>query len=366
MKSLPWVVTALAVVAAVVGTNKLSTPATATVPETPARLIASAAVDVEKQRPFDAVRKLQRIPTSDRLSSRARQLEGTALLALHFESQAVARWKLAIDQDPSVDDAPFRLFETYFLSGRHAEARRLAVELAPKQQSPSYAAAMLLEVVRQEHERPAAPVCLEIFEPVLIREPNNPDALRTVGRSFVELGRVTEGLQLLKSAVEKNPEDVENWIVRMESLADAGRMAQVAELFKTAPAPVQKHPRVLRNLAAALDAGGDAKSAEERLRESLAADPFDRKAHTQLASLLTRSGQAAEAKKHETRAKELDAVRERQADGFKLARSQNNDPGPELLRQIGSACRDLGWTDVAEQCDKLATRRSSAMGTIRR
>jgi tetratricopeptide (TPR) repeat protein len=365
MKSLPWVVTALAVVAAVVGTNKLSTPAVATVPETPARLIASAAVDVEKQRPFDALRKLQRIPTSDRLSPRARQLEGTALLALHFESQAVARWKLAIDQDPSADDAPFRLFDTYFLSGRHAEARRLAVELAPKQ-SPSYAAAMLLEVVRQEHERPAAPVCLEHFEPVLIREPENPVALRTVGRSFVELGRVTEGLLLLKTATEKNPEDEENWIVRMESLSDAGRMTQAAGLFKTAPASVQKHPRVLRILAGALEAGGDEKTAEERLRESLAADPNDRKTHTQLASLLTRRGKAAEAKKHADRAMQLDAARERQAELLNQARGQGNNPGPELLRRLGSECRDFGWTDVAEQFDKLAKRRSSSMGTFGR
>jgi tetratricopeptide (TPR) repeat protein len=357
MKSLPWVVAVAAVVIAVVGTNKLQQRDAKALPETPARLLAAAASDLEKKRPVDALRKLRRIPASDRLALRAKEVEGVALLSLHFAGRAEERLLEALTQDPTLNDAPYRLFDLYFLSGRHAATRRLAVELAPKQ-VPTAAAAMLLETIRQEHERAATPLCLEIFEPVLVREPENGHALRAVGRCFVELGRVTEGLRLLKQATEKLPEDGETWAVRMESMLDAGRAAEVVRTFATTPETVRKHPRTLRVVAAALDADGDLKNAEHRLQDALAADPFDRKSHAQLAGLLARRGASAEARKHEDRAKELDDLRERQAALLQEARGMNNDPGPDLLRRLADVCTKLGWTDVGRELAALADRRS--------
>jgi len=357
MKSLPWVVTAAAVVIAVVGTNKLRESEPKAAPETPAKLIAAATADIEKKRPSDALRKVRKVPTSDRMSPAAREVEGEALFALHYANRAEAKWKEAIEQETSLESAPFRLFDLYFLSGRYTDARKLAVELAPKQLSFSYAAAMLLESIRQEHERPATPVCLEAFEPVLLREPDDGYALRTVGRCYVELGRITEGLQLLKAATEKQPNNAETWAILFESLHDAGRSAQVVELFPSAPDAVRKHSRVLRIAAAAFDAVGNAKAAEERLREAIVADPFDRKAHTQLAALLSHRGADAEAKKLVERAKELDELREKQAALLQQARNQNNDPAPELMQRLAGVCRDLGWKDVGDGFEQLANRR---------
>jgi len=363
---LPWTITFGAVAAAVVGTVKLREPATEAVPETPARLVAAAVADVEKKRPVEALRKLRKVPTSDRLSARARQTEGNSYLQLYFAAKAETHWLEALQQAADVDEAPFRLFDLYFLSGRHAESRRIAVEFAPKRSS-SEAAAMLLETIRAEHERPAAPVSLQFFEPVLVREPENGYALRAVGRSFIELGRVTEGLRLLKAATEKLPDDAETFAVLLESLNDTGRDAQAVSLFRSAPDALKKHPRALRSAAAALDATGDAKAAEQQLEAAMTLDPFDRKIRTQLASLLERRGATAEAKKHENRAKELDGLRERQAALLQEARVQNNDPGPALLRRIGAVCRDLGWIDVAGAFDDLAKRRDTgAIGSFGR
>jgi tetratricopeptide (TPR) repeat protein len=363
---LPWTITVGAVVAAVVGTIRLREPATEAMPETPARLVAAAVADLEKNQSVEALRKLRKVPTSDKLSARARQTEGNSYLQLHFAGKAETHWLEALRQAADVDEAPYRLFDLYFLSGRHAETRRIAVELAPKRSS-SEAAAMLLETIRAEHERPAAPVTLQFFEPVLVREPDNGYAMRAVGRSFIELGRVTEGLRLVKAASENLPDDAETFAVLLESLNDTGRDAQAAALFRSASDSLKKHPRALRSAAAALDAVGDANGAEQLLAEAMRLDPFDRKIRTRFASLLERRGATADAKKHENRAKELDDLRERQAMLFQEARAQNNDPGPDLLRRIGANCRDLGWFDVADGFDDLIKRReASSIGSYGR
>jgi tetratricopeptide (TPR) repeat protein len=357
MRSLPWIVAAAAVLAAAVGTSKLKNAGADEAMETPVRLLAAAQSDIENERPLDAIRKVRRVPTSHRSYSRALQVEGEALLALHFVGRAEQRWLEAIKSDPTLDTAPFHLFGQYFLSERHRDARRLAVELAPKQTSPAVAATMLLETIRQEHERASAPVRLEIFEPVLIREPDNGHAIRTVGRCFVELGRVTEGLALLKKSTEALPEDPETWAIWFESLHDAGRSSRIIGAYASAPAAVKSHARVLRVLAAALEAAGDAKTAEQRLQEVLKSDPFDRKALTQLASLLARRGDDANAQKLADRSKVLDDVREQQAKLLQQARNQDNDPNVDLLRKLAAVCNELGWTDVGGEFDRLVKRR---------
>jgi predicted Zn-dependent protease len=198
---------------------------------------------------------------------------------------------------------------------------------------------------------------LEIFEPVLIREPDNGHAIRTVGRCFVELGRVTEGLALLKKSTEALPEDPETWAIWFESLHDAGRSSRIIGAYASAPAAVKSHARVLRVLAAALEAAGDAKTAEQRLQEVLKSDPFDRKALTQLASLLARRGDDANAQKLADRSKVLDDVREQQAKLLQQARNQDNDPNVDLLRKLAAVCNELGWTDVGGEFDRLVKRR---------
>jgi DNA-binding SARP family transcriptional activator len=120
---------------------------------------------------------------------------------------------------------------------------------------------------------------------------------------------------------------------------------------------VKSHARVLRVLAAALEAAGDAKTAEQRLQEVLKSDPFDRKALTQLASLLARRGDDANAQKLADRSKVLDDVREQQAKLLQQARNQDNDPNVDLLRKLAAVCNELGWTDVGGEFDRLVKRR---------
>jgi hypothetical protein len=92
MRSLPWIVAAAAVLAAAVGTSKLKNAGADEAMETPVRLLAAAQSDIENERPLDAIRKVRRVPTSHRSYSRALQVEGEALLALHFVGRAEQRW----------------------------------------------------------------------------------------------------------------------------------------------------------------------------------------------------------------------------------------------------------------------------------
>src|SRR5215204_4483313 len=106
MRSLPWIVAAAAVLAAAVGTSKLQNAGADEAMETPVRLLAAAQSDIENERPLDAIRKVRRVPTFHRSYSRALQVEGEALLGLHFAGRAEQRWLEAIKSDPTLDTAP--------------------------------------------------------------------------------------------------------------------------------------------------------------------------------------------------------------------------------------------------------------------
>lgn len=135
----------------------------------------------------------------------------------------------------------------------------------------------------------------EIYERVLMAEPEHPDALHLLGLSFHQLGRHAQALELVGRAVLRAPAsaDARNNLGNM--LLHAGRLAEAEdeyrEVLKLRPGFAGAHA----NLGVILRRRGDPAGAEAALREALAIDPGHGGAYHNLGSLMRDAGRTSDA-----------------------------------------------------------------------
>jgi tetratricopeptide (TPR) repeat protein len=216
---------------------------------------------------------------------------------------------------------------------------------------------LLLELVRQEFERLGPAATAMIVEPVVAAEPANYHALRVLGISYVMLDRAPEGLDLIERAIEQRPDEPDGWFNLVWALTERGDTNRLSTVWPRLPPEVLDDPRFLRPRSAWAHAMGEHNEAEQTLQKALANDPWDRKAHYQLARLL-RDRSAAEATKHELRVRQIDDARERLADCYVRASQQGDDPSPQLCQEFADACRALGRMRLADSWQREQSERA--------
>jgi tetratricopeptide (TPR) repeat protein len=357
MKSLvPWALTVGVALAGWFGHRFLDSLTQRDPIRTSAQIIAQASADLSARNPSEALHVLAQVKEGDKFTAHARKLEGDAYQQLHAWNLAEKKWKQALAIDPSVEDAPLSVCNIWFLLGQHEEVRGWAAQWSPKQLDPSVSAALLLEAVRQEHERPVAALVLPFVERVLVVEPKNQAAMRTAGRCLVELRRESEGFPLLESALRLDPNDVRSWSLLLTSLHDAGRIKEAMQISQSIPEKIRTDDSILFALAQVNESAGKTGESQKLLKQVVEKNPYHAKAHLLLARQLGTSGAKDEAERHRQRGLELEKYRTRQGELYLQSRRLKNDPPPQVCWEMEKTCRSMGWIELADAWKSHAER----------
>ncbi len=318
---------------------------------------------VEQRRYNEALRRLAAVPDHSPLAAEARFRQGQIYHRLHRWSLAEQLWKKALQLDPKLPEVGWYLIEMYFVEERLKEAAEFALQQFRIEPEPHDRVLWLLEIVRQEHERIAPGEAIRMLEPVRLHDPANYYVLRLIGRNYIMLGRVSEGIDLLNEALQLNPDDLDTWFFLVWALYEQGEFGRVGKLWQVVPAAAWQDARFLRYHGMWLETQGRQQEALAQYLKGIQLAPFDRKLRYQLAQLLRRQGRADEADRHAQKAVAIDDARERLGQLFQRTRAIQNDPLPEVCLEFARCWEEMGRAEQAAAWrEEAAFRASRKMG----
>ena len=321
------------------------------------QLVAKARGALESQSYFETIRLARAVPDDHPSAAEVRLWEGIALWNLDRWEAAEEAWRRALQLNPEVPEAGWRLLLLFFYEQRFAEAEELALKLYPIEPDPGDRTRLLLELIRQDNERVGPEATVIKLEPVLLREPQNFHALRVLGLCYVQLGRIPEGGPLIEQALKMRTNDPEGWFTRVWYLYETGQMERLGQAWDDVPAEARQQAWFLRYRGMWAEAVDDSSEAERAYRQALELDPADRKAHYQLARLLRARGEEEDAAHHETEARELDEAREDLAARYQRTTQPNSRLSAEDCRLLGRLCSRLARNRQGEFWEQEAARR---------
>jgi tetratricopeptide (TPR) repeat protein len=361
-----WLLAGLAVaVAAIVAGLYL-----AQTPTSRANASRSSQTTVEKARraliadAFNDVLRLTRgVDDAQPDAAEMRLWRGIALWRLDRWQEAEDEWRRALEINPQVPEASWRLLIMYFYQQRFEEAEDLALKVYPIEPDPDDRARLLLELIRQyirqDGDLAGTEAAVMTLEPVLASEPDNPHVLRAVGLSYIQLGRMRDGAELIERARSLRPDDPQAAYARARYLSQSGQLQKFGEEWDRLPAAAREQARLLFYRGQWAEQVGDTAEAERAYRAAIQHDATDRKAHDQLASLLRAAGRRDEAEPVEAKRRELDEAREALAAAYMRTTQEDFVLSSDDCREFARLCERLGRIRQAQSWDLEAQRRAA-------
>jgi Flp pilus assembly protein TadD len=142
-------------------------------------------------------------------------------------------------------------------------------------------------------------------EALVAAEPANAAHRVFLGGSYVDAGRVSDGIAQLERAIQLAPRSARAFNEMGGALLRANRVAEAVQSFQRAAAIRPDDARLQYNLGRALGMANARAAASVALERALALDPRLAEAHDELGVLLFAAGRVREAVAHLTRAVEL-------------------------------------------------------------
>ena len=183
--------------------------------------------------------------------------------------------------------------------------------------------------------------------------PDNAEVQAFLGSSYVDVGRIPEGIARLEQALRLDPRSAKAHNELGGALLKQQRVADAVARFRQAVALAPSDDRLIYNLGKALGAGGRTAEAAREFQRALALNPDLWEAHDELGALLFAQGRRAEALAHLKRAVDLapDSAIARSDYGGALAAAGRRD---EALLQIQRALEiDPDYTPAKENLARL-------------
>lgn len=145
-----------------------------------------------------------------------------------------------------------------------------------------------------------------LYERILDKVPDHPDALHFFGVLLHQTGEPERGEAMIRRAVEVRPDYVDAWNNLGNLLKEAGRATEARQAYQQATLLRPDHADALCNLGALHAAEGELEHAAELYERALDSDPDHVGAHHNLANTLRRLGRREEAIGHYRAAIALD------------------------------------------------------------
>lgn len=299
-------------------------------------------------------------PDDARKAALVELYRGKAEFHLARLDQAERSWTRALALDPAVPEATWGLLELYYLQGRPADARRLALKQHAVEPDPGDRVKLLLELVREDYKRIVPAAVVQWFEPKVRQNPTDLHARVALGRGLVLDSKIDEGLALLRAAVADHPDDPDAWDALLSGLDDAGAPVEaLAEALGRLPKGLADRPRFARHLGRLAQERRDWTKAVAHYRVAAADDPGDARLQYRFARALRNSGATAEADRIDNRYQIAQAVAKDLKPLYELADAEKDlgtRPNPELYRRLGDLRERMGRRDEAAAWYRLVLR----------
>ena len=284
---------------------------------------------------------------------------GKAAYRLAELDKARLAWHDALRLDPEVPEAGWCLLELYYLEGRTAEARTLALRLHEAEPDPRDRVQLLLELLRQDAQPMAPESVAQWFEPAARQAPDDLHVALTLGLALARTGHSERGLSLLDHLAHDHPTEADAWDAWLTGLDDAGEIERLEEAFAALPPAFAGSPRFARHQARLAQERGDFPRAVAGYRRALKDAPGDQAIEYRLARSLRLAGDVAgaEAIEHARQAYLLAADEVRPLyDEANAIPDLGTVPRPDLYRRIADLRERLGHPDEARAWNRLILR----------
>lgn len=193
---------------------------------------------------------------------------------------------------------------------------------------------------------------------MLIRHnPDNAENLTFLGSSYVDVGRIAEGIPHLEHALRLDPQSSKAHNELGGALLKQHRIEEALPRFRQAVVLAPRDDRLIYNLGKALVAAGRRADAAKEFERALAINPDLSEAHDELGVLLFARGRLAEALIHLRRAVELapDSMIALSDLGGALAEAGKTDEAIQHIRRALELDPDYG--PAKENLDRLLRKR---------
>ena len=137
-----------------------------------------------------ALEQLDRVkPDNPYLAALVEVYRGKAEYRLGRLDAAEKAWQEALRSDPRVPEAGWHLLELFYLEGRAADSRRLALRLHEVEPDPGDKVRFLLELLRQDTHPPAPASIVNWFRPIVTDHPQEVRARIALGVALARPAR---------------------------------------------------------------------------------------------------------------------------------------------------------------------------------
>ncbi|MDR3632190.1 MAG: tetratricopeptide repeat protein [Isosphaeraceae bacterium] len=306
----------------------------------------------------DALSHVRRVSATDkRLFAEARLVEGKVCERLDWFDEAEAALSASFALDPT-SEAGWRLLGLYDEQDRRPEGRALAKRLYHLLPRPDSKRAALVELVREEVHQPAAAGIIARFSPVTQANPGDFRSRLALGRALAREGRPDEGLPLLRSVVEKRPDDRAAREALLTALEDAGQVDALQPALEEARARGVADNVLARFEGWLAQERNDWKSAIVAYQRAEESDGYDVKLEYRLSRALRLAGNEEEATRVERRIRSYQTARKalRQLFETREAELRDHRSHPELFQQIADLRERMGYRDEARGWHVLVLR----------
>jgi tetratricopeptide (TPR) repeat protein len=309
----------------------------------PVRIMAAQlALDRPDPQPERALQYLGRFRSADPgLSAQAKLAKGKAMYNLLRCDEAEACWLEALRLDPRVPEAPWTLLDLYYLEGRSAEARCLALKQHEIEPDPRDRVQLLLELVRQDAEPPEPGSVAARFAPIVRAHPGDLHAVLALGLALVRSSRADEGLAILDDATTRWSESGTVWDAFLTGLDIAGQVERLSAAWARVPPRWRNDGRLARHAGNVASARSDWDTAAAAYRRAWDAQCHDLASAYRLTHILHALGRHIQA-----------APSDRFLQDARAAQTEL----PELYRQA-NAVTDLGLRPRTALYHRLADNR---------
>lgn len=343
-------------------------------------MLAELALDRKDPQPELALETLRPVrPTESKLAAQVRLDQGKAyFLSLRY-AEAEEAWKDALRIDPTIPEAGWALLDLYYVQGRGAEARRLALSLSEVEPDPHDRAQLLLELVRQDAQPVDPASVVEKLEPVIKKDPQDLHSLLALGLALVRDNRADQGIEMLRRAVASHPDDADAWDALLTGLGHAGRSADLAQALDRLPRALAESARFAEHRGRVAWDRRDWKEAAAAYRRAHEAKPEDHEVLYRLGQSLRSAGDLAAATEVERRARAFETAREAVGALYEEANANptlGTAANPELYlrladsrERMGRPAEALAWhrtnlRTAPDDPDSLAAVKRLAPGTV--
>lgn len=322
--------------------------------------------DSEEQARRQADEALARLakaaPRSNLEAAQLKVYQGKALYVLKRWAEVEARMNEALELDPTVPEAGWALLDMYYLQGRAKDASELALRLHQVEPDPRDRVQLLLELVRQDAQPPDAASIVELCRPALEADPSDIRASVVLGNALIRDSRADAGLQVLREALERDPENPLAWEGLLTGYDEAGRIEALADTLDQLPASIAEDPRFTRHRGRLAQEQGEWPAAVAAYRLALEHDPHDPTLLYRLARVLRFADESEEADRLLSRHESYKAAMREVEPLYNEANAISTfgeRPFPSLYLRLADLRERLLWPEQADAWRRLADPESS-------